>query len=287
MLNIVLIAFLILTSGVSHFNLQKMEPKDELTVMTYNIRYATPNDGINQWENRKEHVAALISYYHPHILGIQEALLSQIQYLDKSLPQYNWVGTGRDDGKLTGEFSPVFYDTAKFKLMDSGTFWLSENPEIPGKSWDAALPRICTWVKLKDKGSETELFFYNTHFDHRGEQARINSSRLIVNRINDTGGEYPVILAGDFNFTPDAEGYSLITSELQDTYVHSEKDHYGPEGTFSGFSLTGSIDRRIDYIFITNRFGCVSHRTITDHSAGFYPSDHLPVIADLYINKIK
>lgn len=287
MLNIVLFAFLIFTSGIFHFNQKKMEAKAELKIMTFNIRYATPNDGINKWAHRKENVAALISYYHPHIFGIQEALLSQIQYLGKTLPQYNWVGSGRDDGKLTGEFSPVFYDTTRFRLMDSGTFWLSEHPETPGKSWDAALPRICTWVKLKDKVSESELFFYNTHYDHRGESARINSSSLIVNRINETGDDYPVILVGDFNFTPDSEGYSIITSVLQDTHIHSEKDHYGPEGTFSGFSLNDSIERRIDYIFINSTFICTRHRTITDHYGGFYASDHLPVIADIYIREKK
>jgi endonuclease/exonuclease/phosphatase family metal-dependent hydrolase len=247
-----------------------------MIVMSYNIRFDNPGDGINQWSNRKERVASLLSHYHPDIVGLQEAMLHQISYLDSSLVDYSWVGVGRDDGVEKGEYSPIFYDSTKLDLLDWGTFWLSTNPDSPSKGWDAALPRICTWARLMSADNQ-EFYFLNTHFDHRGEKARFESSKLIITKIREFNTSSPIVLAGDFNQTTDSPGYKSITSFLTD--ASSESTSYGPEGTFSGFESGKELGNRIDYIFLGTGLICKKFQTITDHNGQYYPSDHLPIMA--------
>jgi len=247
-----------------------------MIVMSYNIRFDNPGDGINQWANRKERVASLLSHYHPDIVGLQEAMLHQINYLDSSLVDYSWVGVGRDDGVEKGEYSPIFYDSTKLELLEWGTFWLSTNPERPSKGWDAALPRICTWMRLRNADNQ-EFYFFNTHFDHRGENARFESSKLIISKIKELNTSSPLILVGDFNQTPESPGYESITSFLED--ASKESNSYGPRGTFSGFSSGKELGNRIDYIFLASGIVCKKFQTITDHDGQYYPSDHLPVMA--------
>jgi len=177
-----------------------------------------------------------------------------------------------------GEYSPVFYDSTKLELLEWGTFWLSTNPENPSKSWDAALPRICTWTRFKSSDNQ-EFYFFNTHFDHRGEKARFESSKLIISKIKEINTSSPIVLAGDFNQTTDSPGYESITSFLEDAY--GESNSYGPEGTFSGFESGKELGNRIDYIFLSSGIVCKRFRTITDHNGQYYPSDHLPIMAIL------
>lgn len=259
--------------------------EEPIRVMSYNIRYATDADGKHAWKFRKERVANQIQYYEVDLLGMQEVLYEQLAYLADQLPEYAWYGKGRDDGRDAGEFSPIFYRKDKFTLLDKGTFWLSETPEKPGKSWDAALPRIVTWVKLKTNADGQEFYYFNTHFDHQGEKARENSARLIVQKINSMAGGEPVVLTGDFNASPQAQPYQILTaaqSTLHDAYAISTLPHLGPTQSFSGFEVAPKMPGdRIDYVFVNDKVEVRKHAILTDIREGAYASDHLPVLAEI------
>lgn len=252
-----------------------------LRIMTYNIRLDTPADKEDQWPHRKERVASLIRYHNPDLLGIQEALPHQVKYLEQVLPQYGWYGVGRDDGKDKGEYSAVFFNKDKYQLLDKGTFWLSPQPDKPSKGWDAAIIRICSWIKLKNKVTGDTLFHFNTHFDHIGEKARENSASLLSSKIIKIAGNAPVVLTGDFNTTEDTQAYANLISSgiLLNTEKISKSGHYGPDGTFSTFSVQNELGKKIDFIFVSNHFSVLQHATLTDAQNGRYPSDHLPVVA--------
>ena len=254
-------------------------------VMTFNIRYNNPNDGEHAWPNRKERVASVVRFHAVDLLGVQEALRGQVDDLQQSLPEFSWIGVGRDDGKDAGEFAPIFYRRDRFELVDNGTFWLSETPEvIASKSWDAALTRIANWTKLLDRKTGSGIFFLNTHFDHRGEQARTESARLIVERIEQLADDAQIIVTGDFNVLPDAEAYSTMTRYLADSRLSSQTPPHGPEGTFGGFAV-GSTDNadRIDYIFVDQSIQVYRHGNLSDQWNGDYPSDHLPVLSEIQL----
>lgn len=255
----------------------------QLRVMSYNIRYDTPDDGVDQWTKRKERVASLIRYHQPDLLGVQEALGHQIRDLATALPQYAWYGVGRDDGKEEGEFSAIFYNQRRFELLDKGTFWLSPQPEKPSKGWDAAIVRICSWVKLQDRETGSAFYHFNTHFDHKGVKARENSANLLRERIAAIAGNTPVVLTGDFNTTDDTPAYAYLTrgDRLKDSLQEAKWGHHGPMGTFSSFDVATKLGKRIDFIFVTDGFGVLQHAILTDAQQGKYPSDHLPVVAIL------
>ena len=262
-------------------------------VMTYNIRYATEQDSLNAWEYRKDRVVNLIQFHDADIIGMQEALVSQIQYVAEQLPDYAWCGAGRDDGKEAGEFSPIFYNTKLFTFLEDNTFWLSPTPEVPSKGWDAALNRVVTWAKFTYKPTGKDFYFFNTHFDHRGQIAREESAKLLVLKITEIVGSDPVILTGDFNSTPDSFPYTMITGTteseavvpLQDAFDHSALPHHGALYTYSGFAVNDSltIGDRIDYIFVRSNISVLKHGTLTDFQNGTFPSDHLPVIAQIVL----
>lgn len=273
------------------YSLQESSGKKaaDLRIMSYNLRYDNPDDGENVWDNRKAQVANVIQFYNPVFLGTQEGLLHQVKYLEDELSHYEWIGVGRDDGTMSGEFSALFYDTSRVELIDDTeqTIWLSETPSKPSKSWDAALPRILTYGKFRDLQTKQELFIFNTHFDHIGETARAESAELIVQKMNDITSGVPVILTGDFNVTPDDDPYRILTekeSGLKDAYGISNLPHIGPHFTFEGFKVGNKSDRRrIDFIFVNNRVSVKKHAIISSFTGDFYPSDHLPVIADVEI----
>ena len=266
----------------------KQQPAN-LRVMSYNIRFDNPADGINRWDNRRERVSNLIRFHSPHIIGLQEAEYHQITWLVRRLQRYGWSGVGRTDGKKAGEFSPVLFDTTRYAKLDGDTFWLSPKPDTPGKGWDAALPRIVSWVHLKAKDSGEIFFFFNTHFDHRGQEARKESARLILDKITQIAGrQAPVVLTGDFNATPDSEPYKILTERLKDGFDTSLIPHYGPEVTFLGkggpfYVAGGKGGRRIDYIFASRDVKVIRHGIIGSFREGRFPSDHLPVLAEIDI----
>lgn len=266
---------------------ESINDDSNLLIMSYNLRYDNPDDGENRWEARRHRVANLIQFYEPAFIGTQEGLLHQLEYLEGELDNYKWIGVGRDDGTMSGEFSALFYDTTKVKLVEGSeqTFWLSETPSEPSKSWDAALPRIVTYGEFQDKSSDTNFFVFNTHFDHVGDTARTKSAELIVNKTEEVADGLPIIVTGDFNVTPDSKPYGILTSEqssLRDAFEVSIQPHMGPLFTFEGFEVqSGNDKRRIDYIFVNDEVQVLKHAILSNFRDNRYPSDHLPVIAEI------
>lgn len=285
-----------------------------LRSMTFNIRQDMQQDGENNWIYRKEMVASIIRFHQTDIVGLQEALYNQMVDLEELLPEYGWVGVGRGDGVKEDEFAPIFYLKTRFDVIDQGTFWLSETPEVWGSiGWDAACVRIVTWAKFQEKISGEILYFFNTHFDHVGQVAMVESSHLLLSRIEEIAGDYPVIVTGDFNNTETSEAYKILVGKkdiecisenknyLFDSNYLSNNKHHGPTFTFHGFhanelmdienrkGLKNSFDLSspIDFIFVNNHIKVFTHGILADNWDGKYPSDHMPVVADIYITSYK
>jgi len=259
----------------------------QTTVATWNIRMASPGDGVNIWPNRKEKVAGLIREVNPDILCMQEVLNRQLIDLQYALPEYKWIAAGRDDGMKKGEAMPVFYRADRYNLLEFDHFWLSEQPDTPGLlGWDAACPRIVTWVCLQERSSGDTLFVFNTHFDHVGTQAREMSATRIVEAADSLAGKYSTIITGDFNSTPQDPAYlTTVKAGFIDSRLASITKPVGPEYTFTGFDISKKPGDRIDYVFIRNIHQVNSYLVRTDHSNGMYYSDHLPVIAEIRIKE--
>lgn len=257
----------------------------QLKCMTFNIRYDNPGDSLNSWSMRKDSVAKFISTTHPDIFGLQEVLANQLEDLTGTLTDYDYVGVGRDDGKEAGEFAPVFYDKARFTLLDNGTFWLSQYPDSAGFiGWDGACTRIATWTKLKDNKSGKELCFINTHLDHVGQEAQKNGVNLIMERIEAIAGGNPAILTGDFNVNSESEAYKTVVSHdtlLVDTYAKAmQKD--GVTYTFHDFDRVPADERqKIDYVFASPSFEVVKTLIPDEQTMPRLLSDHNPVIVTL------
>ncbi len=257
----------------------------EVTSMSFNIRMNTASDGNNAWPNRKEWVADIIVKSEAGIIGLQEVKPDQKQDLIKALKGYGHYGVGRDDGIDKGEHCLIFYRKSQYALLDSGTFWLSKKLHNPGsKSWDAAITRICSWVKLRELQTGRELYFFNTHFDHKGEEARYYSILLLKKQIREMTGSLPVIVAGDFNFNPDARPYAEINSTssgyvLYDAFqITQEKKG---EHTCCGFDVEQPHNQRIDYILVNEACTVKQYQVTTESKKGYYPSDHLPVVCKI------
>ena len=255
----------------------------EFSVISYNIRYNNAHDNENWWGHRKEAVVNLLEVNDPITFGVQEAVLSQMEYIDKYMPEYSYVGVGRDDGKTAGEFSAIFYKK-ELKVLQSGTFWLSTTPNQVSKGWDAALPRICTYAQFETTEGN-KFWHFNTHFDHVGEQARAESAKLIIEKIKEfSGSEDKVVLTGDFNTTPDKAPYGNITEYLDDDAKESATRPTGPTGTLNGFKLDAPLENRIDYIFSRN-LKVMSYSHLDDkRDKGLWISDHLPVLVSYQWN---
>lgn len=251
-------------------------------VMSFNIRYNTPNDGENAWPHRKDMAASVIRFHDADFAGLQEALLGQIEDLEDRLPGYEWIGVGRDDGQDEGEFTPIFYRVDRFELEDHDTFWLSETPDVPGsKSWDTAITRIATWGIFRDLRTNERFLLLNTHFDHIGTEARTESARLIVERLAEF--DLPTIVTGDFNTTPETEPYRMLTDAhigLRDAFSVSQFPHHGPATTWNGFEEI-TPNRRIDFIFVDDDVHVIRHGILSETMDGRFPSDHLPVLAEV------
>ena len=249
------------------------------SIISYNIRYDNNWDIENSWKIRRNKISQILVQYSPSIIGIQEGLLNQVQYIDSSLINYDYVGVGRDDGKEKGEFCAIYFDTTRYVLLKNSTFWLSETPDTISVGWDAALERICTYGLFKDRITKEEFLVFNTHFDHIGVVAREKSSELILKRINKINRQsLPVILMGDFNSIPNSSPVKEIKTELSDALQISVEKLQGPRGTFNGFNEDLPIEKRIDYIF-TNDLKVLSYTHINDRlNNNRHISDHLPVM---------
>jgi endonuclease/exonuclease/phosphatase family metal-dependent hydrolase len=259
----------------------------EVKVMSYNIRLDVKSDGENWWENRKDKVAGLMNYYEADFIGAQEVLHHQLNYLKEQLNGYDYIGAGRDDGKQAGEYSCIFYKTDKYTLIKQSTFWLSPTPDTPSKGWDAALNRVCSYGLFKHKKTKKLLWVFNTHFDHMGKTARLESAKLINQKIKELNKDnHPVIVTGDFNSKPEEEPAQYMQSRLQNSRSIS-KLVYGPADTWNGFKFNQKPDGCIDYIFVSHyKYLSVSKfATLTDSYDMKYPSDHFPVLATITIDK--
>jgi endonuclease/exonuclease/phosphatase family metal-dependent hydrolase len=259
--------------------------KDAIKVMTLNVRLNTPVDSMNAWPNRAPIVCNFIKYEKPDLLGMQEVLLNQYEVLDSVLADYASIGVGRSDGAKGGEMNPVFFRKDRYDMARSKTFWLSETPEAAGsQAWGANLPRIVTWAELVDRNNHEHIFFFNTHFAHDSDSARIMSSRLLLYKVDSIASGYPFIITGDFNMLPTSKGYAILTGPaesvplLMDSHNISEKRPFGPEYTFNNFSDKGGSGR-IDYIFVRNGVKVLDHRTLIKKERSVYISDHWPVEA--------
>ena len=249
------------------------------SIISYNIRYDNNWDVENSWKMRRSKISQILIQYSPSIIGIQEGLLNQVQYIDSSLINYDYVGVGRDDGIEKGEFCAIYFDTTRYVLLTNSTFWLSETPDTISIGWDAALERICTYGLFKNRITKEEFLVFNTHFDHIGVIAREKSSELILKRIKIINRQsLPVILMGDFNSLPNSPPVKEIKTELSDGLQISMEKLQGPRGTFNGFNEGLPIEKRIDYIF-TNNLKVLSYAHINDRlNNNRHISDHLPVM---------
>ena len=272
----VIFAFGILVIGVSPLKAQHM------IVGSYNLRYANSNDIGNLWQDRAPVIASLISFHGFDIIGTQEGLRHQLDDLSNMLPEFDRYGIGRDDGIIGGEHSAIFFNKDKFGLVEKGDFWLSETPEKPSKGWDAAINRICTWVKLVEKSSGKIFFVFNAHYDHKGVLAREESSKLVLKKIQGIAGNIPVMFMGDLNGDHTTNWYQLIarSGHLRDAY-DSASIRYANNGSFNGFG--NSIEQRniIDHVFLSSSFNVIRHGILTDTYMGKYPSDHFPVLVEV------
>lgn len=263
----------------------------EVRVMSFNIRYGTAEDGENRWELRREFVAETVRAFRPDLLGTQETLAFQRDFLAEKLPGFECVSAGRDDGRERGEMAALFFRSARFERLDAGHFWLSETPDQPGsKSWDSALPRIVTWVRLRDRERRAAppLTYFNTHFDHRGEQARRESARLLRRRVDAAAATGPVVVTGDFNAAEESEPYRLFfrpqggeADLLADTFRVANPTRSPHEGTFSGFRAGSDSGARIDWIAASRHFRVLQASIDRTARDGRTPSDHYPVTAVL------
>lgn len=268
--------YLILSCGI----VQGVSAQKNATfnVASYNLRYNNQGDGVNAWPNRKENVKALIKYHEFDIFGVQEALAGQLKDVAE-LTEFGYFGKGRDDGKEGGEHSAIFYKKDRFKLVQSGDFWLSETPEKPGKGWDATCcNRICSWGKFTDLLTKKDFYFFNVHFDHQGVEARKQSGILMVKKIKEIAGNSTTFLTGDFNSTPDTEQIKTIQTLLNDSHSTTKQAPYGPEGTFNAFKFDAPMESRIDYIFTSKNVDVLKYGVLTDAKEQRYPSDHQPVV---------
>jgi len=279
-------SLLILLAGFSA--ILSASASDSLKVMSFNLRYGAAKDVDNSWPNRKDLVLDTIRVSDPDLLGLQEVLGFQADFLKKNLPGYAFHGVGREDGKEKGEYVPLMYKTSRFALERSGHFWFSETPDEAGsKSWDSSLPRMLSWVALRDLKTEKIFIFANAHFDHRGKVARLESAKLMRKRWESIEGNIPLIITGDFNTTEDGKPYEALvrgssenSAQLIDSYRVIHPARQPDEATFGGFRgiRNGS---RIDWILHSEKFTTRNASINYTQDDGRFPSDHYPVEAVL------
>ncbi len=258
-----------------------------LDIMTYNIRLDVAVDGQNAWPFRKEFLTSQIQFYEPDIFGVQEAKPNQVIDIANALPQFNYVGIGRD-GEGNGESSNIYYKKGRFILKETNTFWLSQTPSKVSKGWDSAYNRVCTYALFKDKKTKKNLWVFNTHLDHIGELARTNGIQLILAKIAELNTKnYPVIFMGDFNSEPTTQRIISLKKLMDDSRDISEEKPFGPSGTFNGFNHNEPVSLLIDYIFISknNKLKVKKYGILSDSKELKYPSDHFPVFVKLKYKK--
>lgn len=264
-----------------------------LTVASYNVRQANDSDDArgDGWAQRCPVLTAMIRFHDFDIVGAQEVKHGQLQDMLAALPEYDYVGVGRDDGAERGEYAPIFYKRDRFRLLDAGHFWLAEDPSRPVKGWDAAYVRICTWGRFLDRRSRKRFWFFTLHTDHKGERSQIESCRLVVEKIRTMCRGERVILTGDFNVGETSAPYAVLRDSgvLTDAYDMAPI-RLEPTGTENWFDPDVKTFRRIDHVFLSPGFDVLRYGILTDTyrmpaGDGKYrahtPSDHFPVVVEL------
>ena len=254
----------------------------ELHIGTYNLRNDNKEDSLkgNGWGHRYPVICKIVQFNDLDVFGTQEGKHNMLQNMVDSLPGYQYIGIGRDDGKTKGEYSAIFYKTTRFKILKQGNFWLSTITDRPNKGWDAVLPRICTWAQFQDIKTGFKFYFFNLHMDHVGVVARKESAHLVLQKIKEMAGNSATIFTGDFNVDQHNESYKevLSTGVLQDCY-NLAPVKLATNGTFNAFNLNTKTDSRIDHIFVTKQFNVKRYAILTNSYEGKAPSDHYPVVA--------
>jgi endonuclease/exonuclease/phosphatase family metal-dependent hydrolase len=257
----------------------------EVAVMSFNIRNGRARDGNNAWDLRKDFVCDVIAESKVDIVGLQEAFRFQLDEIGKRLPEFGELGEGRD-GNKQGEYSAILYRKKRFTAEESGTFWLSDTPDVKSRSWGNRYLRICTWARLKEINTGRLFYVYNTHFDHQSQNARLRSSQLIAHHIKDRTHANPYVLTGDFNADEDnpvilylkgGDSQSPSPIKLVDTFreLHPDEKMVGTGGGFEG----RKDGKKIDYIFVEPGTEVQRAAIVRTQRAGRYPSDHSPVTA--------
>ncbi|MFB6087384.1 MAG: endonuclease/exonuclease/phosphatase family protein [Haloarculaceae archaeon] len=259
---------------------------DAVRLVSFNVRYDEPDDGRFDWEGRRDAVASTLRFHRPDVVGLQEPLAHQYEDVRDALDGFDWVGRSRRAATREGEFCPVGYRTDRISRLDSGTFWLSETPDDPGSvGWDAALPRIATWARLRDERSGERFCYVNTHFDHTSARARRESARLLLERLPGLRDGLPVVLAGDFNCTAGERPHAILAgtdegdSPLIDAREASAHPWHGPETTRTDFESL-DLGRAIDHAFVDGLAVRQVGVATDQFGDGWYPSDHLPLVVD-------
>lgn len=256
----------------------------ELNIMTFNIRYDTWFDIFHPWRSRKKNVLAHILAQQCHVIGLQEALPHQLNFLRENMKGFAFVGTGRK-GNVDSEFTPIFYDLQRIDLIKSGTFWLSQDPEVVGShGWDALIPRIVTWAFFHDKITNKEFYAFNTHFANRGRIAKNESAKLLLKKVKEIAGSGPCLVIGDFNSFPSEKPVRIMLNEkdpehFTDARTASAKTHTGSQGTYTQFRSRAVDEEPIDFIFIKNGVKVHRHSTLSNTAIGRSASDHYAVMA--------
>ncbi len=255
----------------------------ELKVISFNMRFDNPGDAPNDWPSRMPLVETYMKNEMPDVMGVQEALYHQNEDMLKMMPGYAYIGSGRDDGKQSGEFSSVFYNTKILEILEDSQFWLSETPDVPGSiGWEAVLPRVVCWARFKHVESGKEFYFFNTHYSHVSDLARERSMEFMSEKIKEIAGDEPVIVTGDFNITQGSELYNYMESHLkeqnnlQNSSLIAEEVIPPADNTVTGFR-DEIRPRVIDYIFVNEHFNVKSYAVDTYKQDSLFISDHWPV----------
>jgi len=262
------------------------EPTKPVMAVSFNIRYGTASDGPDHWDHRRAFVLDLLAGYGADVIGLQEALAFQVDQVQTVLPEYELIVACRDVGRRRGEGCPIFYRRDRYERLEGGTFWFSETPDVPGsKHWGNTLPRICTWVTLRDRVAGTVLTVFNVHLDHRSQASREKSTELLAERIAGLPAGQPVVVMGDFNIGTDNPAMPRLLADrggpghrrLLDTWEAAGSD-LEESGTFHGFRGEAQATK-IDHILVSEGVEILDAGIDRRSFEGRWPSDHFPVFA--------
>jgi endonuclease/exonuclease/phosphatase family metal-dependent hydrolase len=256
----------------------QIQPAAPLTVMSFNIRYGTANDGDNHWLKRRDQLFDLLREQHPDVVGLQEALHGQIEEILQAVPGYDYVGVGRSDGRRAGEYAAILFKSSRLRVRRSDTFWFSDTPGVvKSTSWGNQIERICTWAYVEDREGPS-FYLYNVHLDHQSQPSREKSVALLLARIGARDPKAPAVVTGDFNAGETNPAAQAMLAGFRDSFrvLHSDATE---AGTFNGFKLGQTGGEKIDFVFVEPGTEVLAAEIVRSSRDGRYPSDHFPVTA--------